>query len=129
MIQENNMQHIHGNIVQMITYEAFCRFKASGKVKRAMAEFDKNARKAKEARQYYSGWYYNWEKNITGETVMDSYYLRIKDLDKVRFDSCEYVNTAVNRAIPGEDPDDLKYKPGYIYRKEIEALADQYGVV
>jgi hypothetical protein len=127
--QENRMQQIPGGTVQMITDAAFCRFKASGKVKRAMAQFNEKAQKDGAARKRYTSWYYCWENHITGEQVMDSYYLRIKDLDKICFCSREYVNTAVNRVIPGGNPDDLKYKPGYIYRNEIEALADESGVI
>lgn len=38
-IQENGMQQIPDGIVQMITHEAFCRFKATGKRKRSLAAF------------------------------------------------------------------------------------------
>lgn len=76
-MQENGMQKIPGGIVQMITNESFCRFKATGKMKRAMMNYDGSTQKAAAAGQYSSGWYYNWTKHITGEDVPDSCFLRI----------------------------------------------------
>jgi hypothetical protein len=134
-MQENEMQKIPSDIMQMITYEAFCRFKASGKVKRAMAQFDEEIQRGREVwRKHGLGTYYPdrmpyFQKHDTGEKVVDSYYPRIKDLDKISFISREYVNTTVYHVIPGGNPDDLKCGGGYVYRKELDALADQYGVV
>ncbi len=126
-MQENEMQKIPSDIMQMITYESFCRFKASRQGKSAMAAYDWKVQEA--ARKYYSGWYHCWAKHITGGLVMDSYYLRIKDLDRISFHSRESVDTAVYHVIPGKNPDDLKYNLDYINRKEIEALADQSGCI
>ncbi|HBB71288.1 MAG TPA: hypothetical protein DCZ71_01615 [Ruminococcus sp.] len=128
-MKENEIQKIPGNIMQMITYEAFCRFKASRQGKSAMAAYDWKVQEVVAARKYYSGWYHCWAKHITGGQVMDSYYLRIKDLDKIGFHSRESVDTAVYHVIPGKNPDDLKYNLDYINRKEIEALADQFGCI
>ena len=128
-MQENKMQKIPSDIMQMITYEAFCRFKASRQGKSAMAAYDWKVQEVVAARKYYSGWYHCWAKHITGGLVMDSYYLRIKDLDRISFHSRESVDTAVYHVIPGKNPDDLKYNLDYINRKEIEALADQSGCI
>lgn len=126
---ENDMQQIPGNIVRMITYEAFCRFKASAMMKRAMAKFDERIQRIRLSYYNFADEFYYTREHNTGEKVMDSYYLRIKDLDKVSFSSCEYVNTVVYSVKYPEHPDMLKYNCGYLYRKEIDALADQYGVV
>ena len=133
-MQENEMQKIPRDIMQMITYETFCRFKASGQVKRAMAKFDERLQQAREICRKGYGYYYPdtiryFREHNTGEKVMESYYPRIKDLDQICFASREYVNTIVNHVIPGGDPDDLKCDGGYVYRREIEALADEQGVV
>jgi len=134
-IQEKDMQKIPGDIMQMITYEAFCRFKSTDMVKRAMAQFDEEVQRGRAVwREHLLGTYYPdriryFQKHDTGEKVMDSYYPRIKDLDKISFVSREYVNTVVNHVIPGRDPDDLKCDGGYVYRKELEALADAQGVI
>lgn len=127
-MKENEIQKIPGNIMQMITYEAFCRFKASRQGKSAMAAYDWKVQEVKAANKY-SSWYHCWLHHITGEQVMYSYYLRIKDLDKIGFHSRESVDTAVYHVIPGKNPDDLKYNLDYINRKEIEALADQFGCI
>lgn len=134
-MQENEMQKIPSDIMQMITYEAFCRAKASGKVKRAMALFDEEIHRGREVwKEHKLGSYYPdriryFREHDTGEKVMESYYPRIMDLDKISFVSHEYVNTVVNHVIPGGNPDDLKCDGGYVYRKEIAEIADQYGVV
>lgn len=133
-MQENEMQKIPSDIMQMITYETFCRFKASGKGKRAMAAFDERLQQARDTCIKAIGYYYPdgmqyFREHDTGEKVMETYYLRIKDLDKISFISREYVNTTVYHVIPGGNPDDLKCGGGYVYRKELDALADQYGVV
>ena len=112
-MQENKMQKIPSDIMQMITYEAFCRFKASRQGKSAMAAYDWKVQEVVAARKYYSGWYHCWAKHITGGLVMDSYYLRIKDLDRISFHSRESVDTAVYHVIPGKNPDDLKYNLDY----------------
>ena len=127
-MQENGMQKIPSNIVQTVNYKVFCLIKA-GKVKRAMAQFDEKMQKVRTGSFNYADGYRYMREHNTGEQVMDSYYLRMKDLDKISFVSRDCVNTAVNRAIPGKNPDHLKYNPGFVYRKEIEALADQQGVV
>ena len=128
-MQENEMQKIPSDIMKMITYETFSCFKESGQAKRAMAAYDRKMQEVVAAKKYYSGWYHCWVKHITGRQVMDSYYLRIKDLDRISFRSRESVDTAVYHVIPGKNPDDLKYNLDYINRKEIETLADQSGCI
>ena len=133
-MQENGIQRIPRDIMQMITYETFCRFKASGRAKRAMEKFDERLQQARAVNIKAIGYYYPdsiryFREHNTGEKVMESYYPRIKDLDIISFVSRDYVNTVVNHVIPGGNPDDLKCNGGYVYRKEIEALADNQGVI
>ncbi len=100
-----------------------------------MALFDEEIHRGREVwKEHKLGSYYPdriryFREHDTGEKVMESYYPRIMDLDKISFVSREYVNTVVNHVIPGKNPDDLKYNLDYINRKEIEALADQSGCI
>jgi hypothetical protein len=99
-----------------------------------MAAFDERLQQARDTCIKAIGYYYPdgmqyFREHDTGEKIMETYYLRIKDLDKISFVSREYVNTTVYHVIPGGNPDDLKCGGGYIYRRELEALADEYGVV
>lgn len=127
VIQENDMQQIPGNIVKMVSYEEFCLFIATAKVKRAIELFYEKSEKANRMknsayRTTSSAWLYN---TYRGGKVMDSYYLRIKDLNKVSYVSREYVNTPVYHVIHTEDPDVLNYNSEYLWRKEIETLANK----
>lgn len=126
-IQENDIRQIPDNLVGMVSYEDFCRVKEG--MKREMALFDEQIRKVRVSGYNYADRFRYMREHNTSEKVMESYYLRIKDLDKASFGTREYVNTPVCRVVSEEEPDDLKFSGGYAYRKEIEAIADKDGVI
>ena len=95
-----------------------------------MKLFDKKtAEGRKKGHCYYLDRYNYSREHNTAEKIMESYYHRMINLNKISICSRDYVNTSVNRLVSNGSSDDLKYNLGYIHRKEIETLADECGII
>lgn len=124
-------QLIPEDVLKPVLYSDF--YKLLSLYAKDMKLFDKKIAEDRNKANYYYSYYpdrysYSREHN-TAEKIMESYYLRMRNLNKISMHSRDYVNTPVNRLVPNENSDDLKYNLGYIERNEIETLADECGII